>query len=48
VKARFASTAELELREAMEFYESARNGLGAEFLAEVEATTNLIESFPLA
>ena len=48
MKARFASTAELELKEAMEFYESAREGLGAEFLAEVEATANLIESFPLA
>jgi plasmid stabilization system protein ParE len=48
VKARFASTAERELKEAMEFYESARQGLGAEFLAEVEATTNLIASFPLA
>jgi len=48
VKVRFASQAELELKEAMEFYESARTGLGAEFLAEVEATTNLIESFPLA
>ena len=32
----------------MGFYQSAREGLGAEFLAEVEATTNLIESFPLA
>jgi toxin ParE1/3/4 len=31
----------------MGFYESARKGLGAEFLAEVEATTHLIESFPL-
>ena len=48
MKARFASTAEGELREAMEFYESTHEGLGAEFLAEVEATTNLIESFPLA
>jgi hypothetical protein len=48
VKARFVSTAELELKEAMEFYESARAGLGVEFLAEVEATTKLIESFPLA
>ena len=48
MKVRFASTAELELKEAMEFYESARPGLGAEFLAEVEATTDLIESFPLA
>ena len=48
MKARFVSTAELELKEAMEFYESAREGLGSEFLAEVEATTNLIESFLLA
>jgi hypothetical protein len=48
VKVRFASTAERELQEAMEFYESARQGLGADFLAEVEATTQLIQSFPLA
>ena len=48
MKARFASTAERELKEAMGFYESARQGLGAEFLAEVEATTYLIQSFPLA
>lgn len=48
MKARFASTAERELKEAIEFYESAREGSGAEFLAEVEATTHLIESFPLA
>ena len=48
MKVRFASTAEQELKEAMEFYESSRTGLGAEFLAEVEATTNLIESFPRA
>jgi hypothetical protein len=48
VKARFVSTAELELKEAVEFYESARAGLGGEFLAEVEETTRLIESFPLA
>jgi hypothetical protein len=48
VKVRFASTAELELKEAMEFYESARTGLGGEFLGEVEATTNLIESFSRA
>jgi ParE toxin of type II toxin-antitoxin system, parDE len=48
VKARFVSTAELELKEAMEFYESARAGLGVEFLAEVEAATKLIENFPQA
>ena len=46
MKARFASTAERELKEAMEYYQSAQAGLGAEFLAEVEATTRLIESFP--
>jgi hypothetical protein len=48
VKICFVSTASVELKEAMEFYESAREGLGAEFLAEVEATLRLIESFPLA
>jgi plasmid stabilization system protein ParE len=48
VRVRFTSTAEAELKAAMEFYQSARSGLEAEFLAEVEATTNLIESFPLA
>ncbi len=48
MRVRFTSTAEAELRSAMEFYQSAQPGLGSEFLAEVEATTNLIESFPLA
>jgi len=48
VKARFTSVAELELKEAMEFYEAAQSGLGAEFLAEVEATTRLIEAHPQA
>lgn len=48
MNARFVSTAELELNEAMEFYESARAGLGAEFLSEVEAATKLIEIFPQA
>lgn len=48
MKARFTSVAETELREAMEFYESAQSGLGAEFLAEIQATTRLIESHPLA
>jgi len=48
VRVRFTSTAEVELKEAMEFYQSAREGLGAEFLAEVQAAINLIESFPLA
>ena len=48
MKARFTSTAELELKEATEFYQSSQAGLGADFLAEVRATTHLIESFPLA
>ena len=48
MKARFTSIAELELKEAMEFYEAAQAGLGGEFLAEVEATTRLIENHPQA
>jgi len=48
VRVRLTSTAEAELKAAMEFYQSAQAGLGAEFLAEVEAATSLIESFPLA
>jgi hypothetical protein len=48
MKVRFVSTAELELKEAMEFYEATQPGLGTEFLAEVQATTNLIKSFPQA
>ena len=32
----------------MEFYEAAREGLGAEFLAEIEAAVSLIEAHPLA
>ena len=48
MRVRFTSTAETELKEVMEFYQSAREGLGAEFLAEVQAAASLIESFPLA
>lgn len=48
MKARLVSTAQLELKAASEYYESARKGLGLEFLAEVEATIRLIESHPLA
>ena len=44
----FTSIAELELKEAMEFYETKQAGLGAEFLAEVEAATLLIEAHPQA
>ena len=48
MKVRFLSIAELELKEAIEFYESAREGLGAEFLSEIESTVNLIAAHPLA
>ena len=48
MKARFLSTAELELKEALEFYEEAQPGLGQRFLLEVEATVRLIEEFPEA
>ena len=48
MKARFVSTAELELKEAMDFYDSAQPGLGAKFLQAVEAATRLMESHPLA
>lgn len=48
MKARFTSVAELELKEAMEFYEAAQPGLGAEFLAEVEVATRLIAEHPQA
>ena len=48
MKARLLSTAELELKEAIEFYEAAREGLGAEFLTEIESTVSLIEAHPLA
>ena len=48
VKARFTSVAERELREAMEFYETAQPGLGREFPIEVEAAAGLIVAHPQA
>lgn len=48
MKARYTSSAELELKEAMQFYEAAKPGLGAELVAEVEAAVKLIQSHPLA
>jgi len=48
VNARFTSTAERELRGALEFYEAAENGLGARFLDEVEAAVARILAHPLA
>ncbi len=48
MKARFVSTAEQELKEALEFYETVQPGLGQKLLQEVEATVRLIEDFPEA
>jgi len=48
VNARFTSVADRELREAIEFYEAAENGLGNRFLDEVEATLARIVAHPLA
>jgi plasmid stabilization system protein ParE len=48
VKARFVSTAEKELQEAIEFYEAAENGLGARFLDEIESAVARIEANPEA
>ena len=48
MKARFTSTAEVELQKAIEFYEAAENGLGAAFLAEVEATVERVLRYPHA
>jgi plasmid stabilization system protein ParE len=48
VKARFTSAAERELKEALEFYEAAQQGLGSQFLDEIEAATRLIEKYPHA
>ena len=36
MKARFTSIAELEPKEAMEFYEAAQVGLGGEFLGKLK------------
>jgi len=48
VKARFLSTAEAELVEAINYYAGQAPGLGARFLAEVEAAVGLIEAHPQA
>jgi hypothetical protein len=48
VKVRFALLAERELKDAVEYYESAQEGLGADFLAEAEAAVRLIETHLLA
>lgn len=48
MRARLLSTAEIELQEAIKFYEAAEQGLGARFLEEVEASLARIEAHPLA
>jgi toxin ParE2 len=48
VKARFTLAAELELAEAVAFYEQLRPGLGRQFLSEVADTVAPIEEFPEA
>jgi toxin ParE2 len=48
VKARFTLAAELELDEAIVFYEKRRPGLSRHFLKEVAHTVSLIEEFPEA
>lgn len=43
---RFLDAAERELREAADWYEEQRSGLGERFLSEAEQATGLIESRP--
>ena len=45
-RARFLPEAEVELAEAVEFYEQAEVGLGSAFTLEVERTVDRICSFP--
>lgn len=45
---RFLTPALLEIREAVEFYESKVPGLGVDFLDEVDGTVDRILSFPEA
>ena len=47
MKARFLSTAQIELKEALGYYEAEQQGLGSKFLKEVKAATRLIEAHPL-
>jgi len=48
VNVRFTSAAERELKEAIQFYEAAENGLGSRFLDEVEAAVARIVTHPSA
>ncbi|WP_040432867.1 type II toxin-antitoxin system RelE/ParE family toxin [Chlorobium ferrooxidans] len=44
----FHPAAELELTEAVDYYESMEKGLGLDFASEVIATINRIKAFPEA
>jgi toxin ParE2 len=46
VTVRFLRAAEIELEEAIRFFEAQRPGLGTDFLLEVMSTLHLIASFP--
>jgi len=48
VKARFLSTADAELAEAVDYYTTIHPGLGLKFLVQVEAAVRLIETHPEA
>jgi len=48
VRIRFTSAALSELKEASEYYESQQRGIGADFLKEIEAATERIQSNPSA
>jgi toxin ParE2 len=48
VKLEFAAAAELELDEAVAFYESRRSGLGEAFAQEAKTAADLILAFPHA
>ncbi|MEO7859122.1 MAG: type II toxin-antitoxin system RelE/ParE family toxin [Nitrospirales bacterium] len=46
IRARFLPEAEVEFAEAVQFYERAKDGLGAAFTLEVERTVERICAFP--
>jgi plasmid stabilization system protein ParE len=48
VRVVFLKLARQELREAMDYYDGERAGLGRELLAEVRAAIDRIKSFPTA
>ena len=45
---RFLKVAQVELREAVRYYESQAAGLGADFLLEVTAAVDRVTEFPVA